>query len=69
MNDKRVERNRRIYALYEGENNVCDGTLGQIQRRTGIPMNYLIWMTYKSSYERFVSGRCKRGLVLIDNSI
>lgn len=62
----REERAKRVYALYENETNICDGTLEEIHKRTGLNMKLLRWMTYASSHKRFETGRYKRGLVLIE---
>ena len=32
-----------IYALYRGENNVCDGTLKEISQKTGLSLHTLRW--------------------------
>ena len=48
---------RKIYALYEGETNICDGTLYEISRKTGLTMDYLLWMTRPSSIKRLMSRK------------
>lgn len=48
---------RRIYALYKGENFICDGTIKEIAEQTGKSEDFLRYMTFPA-YER----RCaKRG--------
>ncbi|MCR5177207.1 MAG: hypothetical protein K6C05_10235 [Anaerovibrio sp.] len=62
----REERAKRVYALYENETNICDGTLEEIHKRTGLNMKLLRWMTYPGPHKRFEAGRYKRGLVFIE---
>lgn len=45
-----------IYALYKGEQNLADGTLAEIARKTGKTYNTLKWMTYQS-YQKRVQQR------------
>lgn len=44
-----------IYALYKGEQNLADGTLAEISRKTGKTYNTLKWMTYPS-YKKTPAG-------------
>lgn len=55
-----------IYALYKGEQNLADGTLTEIARKTGKTYNTLKWMTYPSYKKRLQerSHRDRRGGVL-----
>ncbi|WP_027405487.1 hypothetical protein [Anaerovibrio sp. RM50] len=53
-----MNKRSKIYALYVGERNVCDGTLEEISKKTGMTMDYLHWMTYPSSSKRLL-GRKK----------
>ena len=55
-----------IYALYKGEQNLADGTLTEIARKTGKTYNTLKWMTYLSYKKRLQerSHRDHRGGVL-----
>jgi hypothetical protein len=46
----------RIYALYKGEQNLADGTLAEIAKKTGKTESYLRWMTYPSYQKRKTSG-------------
>ncbi len=43
-----MNRGKKIYALYEGERNICDGTLYEISKKTGMAMKTLLWMTRPS---------------------
>ncbi|WP_302612752.1 hypothetical protein [uncultured Mitsuokella sp.] len=47
-----------IYALYKGEQNLADGTLAEISRKTG-KTNTLKWMTYPS-YKKRLQERSHR---------
>lgn len=49
----------RIYALYKGEQNLADGTLAEIARKTGKTYNALKWMTYPS-YKKRLQERSHR---------
>lgn len=54
---------KNIYALYDGERNVCDGTVGEIARKVGIrEKTILCYLT--PSYKKRKSA--KRTLVLIE---
>lgn len=46
----------RIYALYKGEQNLADGTLEEIARKTGKTYRSLKWMTYPI-YKRRIQQR------------
>ncbi|WP_301893794.1 hypothetical protein [Mitsuokella multacida] len=52
-----------IYALYKGEQNLADGTLAEIARKTGKTYNTLKWMTYQS-YKKRLQERSHRSGVL-----
>ena len=54
---------RRIYALYKGEQNLADGTLAEIARKTGKTYNTLKWMTY-ASYKKRLQERSHRSGVM-----
>lgn len=49
----------RIYAIYKGEQNLADGTLAEIARKTGKTYNTLKWMTYPS-YKKRLQERSHR---------
>ena len=68
MNDKRAQRMKNIYALYIGERNVCDGTLSEIHKKTGLSMKYLNWLTFPAAGRREAGSMSDRAkmLVLID---
>lgn len=53
----------RIYALYKGEQNLADGTLEEIARKTGKTYKSLKWMTYPS-YKRLIQQRIHKVGVL-----
>ena len=61
---KRSRKLKNIYALYKGENNLMDGTLEEISRRSGMNINTLLWMTNPSAMKRY-RGNAKC-LVLIE---
>lgn len=57
----------KLYALYRGEENLCDGTIREIHEKTGLSLKYLNWM--KSSSAKARLAKCKKAptfLVLID---
>nr|WP_317429575.1 hypothetical protein [uncultured Mitsuokella sp.] len=54
----------RIYALYKGEQNLADGTLAEIARKTGKTYNTLKWMTYLSYKKRLQERSHRRSGVL-----
>ncbi len=45
------KKSQRIFALYKGDTNICDGTLREIEEKTGVPLYHLKRMTYPV-YER-----------------
>lgn len=58
---------RHIYALYKGEQNLADGTLEEIARKTGKTYKSLKWMTYPSYKRRLQKQSSKIGhLELVD---
>lgn len=57
MSDMGNKRSR-IYAFYIGEKNICDGTLEEISKKTGMTMDYLKWMTRPSAVKRLMG--CKK---------
>lgn len=56
-----------IYALYKGEQNLADGTLEEIARKTGKTYRSLKWMTYLI-YKRRIQQRIHKvgALELVD---
>lgn len=57
----------RIYALYKGEQNLADGTLEEIARKTGKTYKSLKWMTYPSHKRRIQQRIHKVGVLeLVD---
>lgn len=59
----------KIYALYIGETNICDGTLPEIAAKTGKRLDTLRWMTYASYQERLKTRKTTNitELVLIED--
>lgn len=58
---------RHIYALYKGEQNLADGTLEEIARKTGKTYKSLKWMTYPSYKERLQEQSHRSGVLeLVD---
>lgn len=56
-----------IYALYKGEQNLADGTLAEIARKTGKTYNTLKWMTYPSYKKRLQEQSHRSGVLeLVD---
>ena len=51
-----MKRKEKVYALYIGETNICDGTLAEIAAKTGKRLDTLRWMTYPV-YQRRVEAR------------
>ncbi|KHM51613.1 hypothetical protein SAMN02745671_01682 [Anaerovibrio lipolyticus DSM 3074] len=52
-----MRKSNKIYALYVGEQNVCDGTLEEICKRTGMTMDTLKWMTRPSAMKRILKRK------------
>ena len=56
-----------IYAIYKGEQNLADGTLAEIARKTGKTYNTLKWMTYPSYKKRLQEWSHRSGVLeLVD---
>lgn len=49
-----------IYALYRGENNICDGTIEEISRKSGKSVKMLRWML-NPAYARRIRRPKKNG--------
>lgn len=67
------KRDKRIYALYHGDKNVCDGTLAEIAEHEGIKYETARYMTspcYRRRIAEYVHGDVSKSrakvLVLID---
>ncbi|MEX3713638.1 hypothetical protein ABFV99_14690 [Cytobacillus horneckiae] len=58
---------KRIYALYKGEENITDGTILEIAARTGKTIKSLRWMTYDAYKERCKKSKNIIELVPIDD--
>ncbi|WP_341323423.1 hypothetical protein NSQ62_08085 [Solibacillus sp. FSL H8-0523] len=48
---------KKVYALYKGENYICDGTIREIARETGKSTDFLRWMTYPVYAKRSEGGK------------
>ena len=42
----------KVYALYKGDENICDGTLQEIAEKTGKKLEYIRWLTYPTYKKR-----------------
>lgn len=49
----------KVYALYKGDENICDGTLQEIAEKTGKKLEYIRWLTYPT-YKKRVGKSVKR---------
>ena len=65
----------KVYALYKGENNVCDGTLPEIARQTGRSLESLRFCTRpayrrrREEYKRKGKGEACMELVEIEEGL
>lgn len=61
------KKSQRIFALYKGDMNICDGTLEEIAELTDVPLSHLRRMTYPV-YERRVkqSKNPKNRMALVE---
>ncbi|MCR5176645.1 MAG: hypothetical protein K6C05_07305 [Anaerovibrio sp.] len=53
---------QKIYAYYRGDKNICDGTIREIQKKTGLNWDYLQWMKCPIAHRR---NREHRGACLV----
>ncbi|CAH1857561.1 hypothetical protein [Convivina praedatoris] len=61
-----VRKMDRIYALYKGDEYICDGTITEIARKTGKKPNYLQYMTTKTYEKRISRGKNRLQMVELD---
>lgn len=51
------KRDKRIYALYHGDENVCDGTISEIAEHEGVKRDSIYYLT-TPCYRRRVESLC-----------
>lgn len=56
---------KKIFALYKGEENLCDGTIDEIAQKTGKNAKTLQWMTYTTYQSRLIENDNKLRLIRI----
>lgn len=59
----KIPWHKRIYALYKGDDLICDGTIREISRKTGKTVDHLKWMTYPT-YAKRIEGRPNRQVLV-----
>lgn len=55
----------KVYALYRGGENVCDGTIPEIAEKTGATIDTLKWMTTVTAAKRIAERGTKNPTVLV----
>ena len=61
----RSPKDKYIYALYKGEENLMDGTLEEIHQKSGLQMKFLRWMTTPSASRRFTRSVQNKRMCLV----
>ncbi|CAH1857247.1 hypothetical protein [Convivina praedatoris] len=61
-----VRKMDRIYALYKGDEYICDGTITEIASKTGKTRNTLYWMTSNTYKKRISRGKNRLQMVELD---
>ncbi|CAH1857528.1 hypothetical protein [Convivina intestini] len=61
-----VRKMDRIYALYKGDEYICDGTITEIARKTGKTRNTLYWMTSNAYKKRISHGTNRLQMIELD---
>lgn len=62
-----IRKMDRIYALYKGDDFICDGTITEIARKTGKTRNSLYWMTSPAYKKRIYRGNKLQMIELDDD--
>ena len=60
-----MSMNQNIYALYQGENNLTDGTIREIAKNQGVKLDSVKFLL-TSSYRKRVKSKNIKELVLIE---
>lgn len=55
---------RKIYVLYDGEENVCDGTIYEIAQKTGMSLKTLRW--YQAPSTKCSKKHLKKSLIRLE---
>ncbi|MFG3612399.1 MULTISPECIES: hypothetical protein [Rummeliibacillus] len=60
------KKSQRIFALYKGDTNICDGTLREIEEKSGVPLSYLKRMTYPVYEKRMSESKNVRNRMILE---